>query len=179
MPKSKTKKEIDSYSSPSMVEPANEVENREIPAEKTGKFSDPEDAFINERNVLCQNSEITETEIDTWVHELIDHFNSLPQEPDERILNIIEKQTEVLQKKTENFELQHQNFEVADKKFQLAKKALRKAKDHKLDSEKIDLIKFEKQQAKIERKQIKRLLKQEKQNLKNIRKIIRLLELTH
>jgi len=118
-----------------------------------------------------QNSEITAA-----IREIVAHFESLPEEKDYRIVEIIERQNELHQHKTEDVELLKQRLEIADKQFRLAKKALRKAKDHKLNKEKIRLVKFEMNQSKKERKHLKRLLKQEKKHLKNIGKIIRLLE---
>jgi hypothetical protein len=171
MPKSKAKKENSHKTSSQQAHPAPEVENMEVLVDAPTQFNHPDGKLVDEKIAPTPETEFTDPKIEAIVNEIVDHFNTLPKEQDDRILNIIETQTERLQKKTAS-------FEIADKKFVLAKKALRKAKDHKLDKEKIRLIKFERKHAKKERKRLKRMLKKEKQSLKNIRKIIRLLQLT-
>jgi outer membrane PBP1 activator LpoA protein len=160
--------------------------NTKMPSVETGKTDagilSPEaentKASINKKDMTLdsgkeqhQNREITNA-----IREIVAHFESLPIAKDYRIVEIIERQNELHQHKTESVELLKQSLEIADKQFRLAKKALRKAKDHKLNKEKIRLVKFEMDQAKTERKHLKHLLKQEKKHLKNIEKIISLLE---
>ncbi len=178
MPKSKAKKENSHKTSSQQAHPAPEVENMEVLVDAPTQFNNPDGSLVDEKIATTPETEFTDLKIEAIVSEIVDHYNTLPKEQDDRILNIIETQTERFQKKTASFEQLELSFEIADKKCTLAKKALRKAKDHKLDQEKIRLIKFERKHAKKERKHLKRLLKKEKQSLKNIRKIIRLLQLT-
>lgn len=183
MPKSKVDKQKCPEVSSDTVNSKVSVEHQNIENEKNGILDNMPDHSSGSKYMHTsmaandeQSSELIETKKENETKQIAEAQQTLPETWDDRISKIIENQKALFAKQTEDLALLNQSYLAAEMKVQLIKKALKKARDHKLDNSAVKLVKFERKQAKKERKQFKRLIRKENQSLKNAHKIIALLE---